>query len=39
MKRLRELYSLQGQIGFQAIERLDGKLMQPDALKILQMSA
>lgn len=39
MKRLRELYSLQGQIGFQAIERLDGKLIQPDALKILQMSA
>ncbi|MDD4592932.1 MAG: phage major capsid protein [Parabacteroides sp.] len=39
MKRLRELYSLQGQIGFQAIERLDGKLIQPDALKLLQMSA
>jgi HK97 family phage major capsid protein len=39
MKRLRELYSLQGQIGFQAIERVDGKLIQHDALKILQMSA
>ena len=39
MKRLRELYSLQGQIGFQAIERLDGKLIQPDAIKILQMRA
>lgn len=39
MKRLRELYSLQGQIGFQAIERLDCKLIQPDALKILRMRA
>jgi HK97 family phage major capsid protein len=39
MKSLREIYSLQGQIGFQAIERLDGKLIQPDALKLLQMSA
>jgi HK97 family phage major capsid protein len=39
LKILREIYSLQGQIGFQANERLDGKLIQPDALKIMQISA
>jgi HK97 family phage major capsid protein len=36
---LSELYALQGQIGFSAYERLDGKLIQPDALKILQIKA
>jgi len=39
IKILLEIYSLQGQIGFQANERLDGKLIQPDALKIMQISA
>ena len=37
IKRLSELYALNGQIGFSAYERLDGKLIQPDALKILQI--
>jgi len=39
IKKLSELYALQGQIGFSAYERLDGKLIQPDALKILQIKA
>lgn len=39
IKRLSELYALQGQIGFSAYERLDGKLTQPDAVKILQIKA
>ena len=39
IKKLSELYALQGQIGFSAYERLDGKLIQPDALKILQITA
>ncbi len=37
IKRLSALYALNGQIGFSAYERLDGKLVQPDALKILQI--
>jgi len=39
IKKLSELYALQGQIGFSAYERLDGKLIKPDALKILQIKA
>lgn len=38
-KRLRELYILAGQIGFSAFERLDGKLIRPEAIKTLQMHA
>ncbi len=39
VKRLRELYVLAGQIGFSAFERLDGKLILPEAVKILQIKA
>lgn len=38
IKRLKELYSLQGQIGFTAYERLDGKLILPEAVKVLKMA-
>ena len=38
VKRLSELYSVQGQIGFTAFERLDGKLILPEAVKVLQMA-
>ena len=38
IKRLSELYSAQGQIGFTAFERLDGKLILPEAVKVLQMA-
>lgn len=38
IKRLNELYSLQGQIGFTAYERLDGKLILPEAVKVLKMA-
>ena len=38
VKRLSELYSVQGQIGFTAFERLDGKLILPEAIKVLQMA-
>lgn len=37
VKRLKELYILAGQIGFSAFERLDGKLIRPEAVKTLQM--
>lgn len=37
-KRLSELYAREGQIGFSAFERLDGKLIRPEAVKILQMA-
>lgn len=36
---LQERYLLQGQIGFTAYERLDGKLILPEAVKVLQMAA
>ncbi len=39
IKRFNELYVLQGQIGFAGHERIDGKLIQPDAVRILQMKA
>jgi len=38
IKRLRELYSIQGQIGFTAYERMDGKLILPEAVKVLKMA-
>lgn len=37
IKRFNELYVLRGQIGFAGHERIDGKLIQPDAVSILQM--
>ena len=39
IKRLNEMYAVQGQIGFTAFERLDGKLILPEAIKVLQQKA
>lgn len=38
IKRLNEMYAVQGQIGFSAYERLDGKLIVPEAVKVLKMA-
>jgi len=38
IKRLNELYSVQEQIGFTAYERLDGKLILLEAIKVLKMA-
>lgn len=38
-KRLNELYAANGQVGFIASERVDGKLILPEAVKILKMKA
>ncbi len=38
VNRVSELYSELGQIGFFAFERLDGKLVLPEAVKVLQMA-
>ena len=38
VKRLNEKYSVQNEIGFMAFERLDGKLILPEAVKVLQMA-
>ena len=38
-KRLNELYATTGQVGFLATERVDGKLVLPEAVKVLQMHA
>lgn len=35
-KRLNELFAATGQVGFMATERVDGKLILPEAVKILQ---
>lgn len=35
-KRLNELFAATGQVGFMATERVDGKLILPEAIKILQ---
>ncbi len=39
LKRLNELYAATGQVGFQAMERVDGKLILPEAVKKLTMKA
>lgn len=36
-KRLNELYAANGQVGFLASERVDGKLILPEAVKTLTM--
>lgn len=36
-QRLNELYAATGQVGFRAIQRVDGKLILPEAIKVLQM--
>lgn len=38
-KRLNELYAANGQVGFLASQRVDGKLVLPEAVKVLQQSA
>ena len=38
-KRLNELYAANGQIGFMAYQRLDAKLILPEAVKVLQQKA
>ncbi len=38
-KVLNELYSAQGPIGIVAYERLDGRLILPEAVKVLQMAS
>ena len=38
-RRLNERYADTGQVGFLATKRLDGKLILPEAIKVLQMAA
>ncbi|WP_350343228.1 phage major capsid protein [Proteinivorax tanatarense] len=38
-QRLNELYAATGQVGFKATQRVDGKLILPEAVKVLQMKA
>lgn len=38
-KRLNEIYASTGQVGFLASERVDGKLVLPEAVKVLQMKS
>ncbi|MBP3805682.1 MAG: phage major capsid protein [Oribacterium sp.] len=39
VQRLNELYSTNGQVGFVATERVDGKVILPEGIKLLQMKA
>jgi HK97 family phage major capsid protein len=38
IKRLNELFAIDGQIGFFGFERLDGKLIRPEAAKALKIA-
>ena len=38
-KRLNELFATTGQVGFLASQRLDGKLILPEAVKVLTQKA
>lgn len=38
-QRLNELFAATGQVGFKATQRVDGKLILPEAIKILKMKA
>ena len=38
-QRLNELYAVTGQVGFRATQRVDGKLILPEAIKILKQKA
>ena len=38
-KKLSELYAANGQVGFMGTQRVDGKLILPEAIKVLQMKA
>ena len=37
LQRLNELYSTNGQVGFVATERVDGKIILPEGIQLLQM--
>lgn len=37
-RRLNELYAANGQVGFQGYERVDGKVILPEAIKVLTMA-
>jgi HK97 family phage major capsid protein len=39
IQRLNELYAVNGQVGFRAYRRLDGRLMRADSVKMLKMKA
>ena len=39
MQRLNELYSTNGQVGFVASERVDGKIILPEGIQLLKMKA
>lgn len=39
IKRLNELYAATGQVGFMVTQRVDGKLILPEAVKVLQQKA
>lgn len=39
VQRLNELYSTNGQVGFVATERVDGKVILPEGIKVLKMKA
>ena len=36
-KRLNELFAMTGQVGFLASQRVDGKLILPEAIKVLDI--
>jgi HK97 family phage major capsid protein len=38
-QRLNELFAQTGQVGFRATQRVDGRLILPEAVKVLQMKA
>ncbi|WP_429163391.1 phage major capsid protein, partial [Desulfitispora alkaliphila] len=38
-QRLNELYAVSGQVGFRAYQRVDGKLVLPEAVKVMAMKA
>ncbi len=39
VQRLNELYSTNGQVGFVATERVDGKVILPEGIQLLKMKA
>ena len=39
LQRLNELYSTNGQVGFICTERVDGKIILPEGIKLLQQSS
>lgn len=39
VQRLKELYAINGQIGYVATERVDGKVILPEGIQLLKMKA